>query len=75
MAAVQAIDSLPSLESYYLLHAVLGEFQLRLNQAQAAAGHFRQALRLAEIKSEQEFLEKRLQACERINSGAAEMAR
>jgi RNA polymerase sigma-70 factor (ECF subfamily) len=62
--AVQAIPDLPSLESYYLLHAVLGEFELRLNQPQAAADHFRKSLELVEIKSEHSFLKKRLQACE-----------
>lgn len=62
--AVNAIQNLHSLESYYLLHAVLGEFESRLNHAQAAAGHFRKSLQLAEIKSEQAFLAKRLQACE-----------
>ena len=62
--AVVAIQNLKSLESYYLLHAVLGEFELRLNQAQAAADHFRKSLQLAEIKSEQAFLAKRLRTCE-----------
>jgi len=62
--AVNAIQNLQSLESYYLLHAVLGEFESRLNHTRAAVGHFRKALQLAEIKSEQVFLAKRLQACE-----------
>ena len=62
--AVNVIQNLQSLESYYLLHAVLGEFESRLNHARAAAGHFRKSLQLAEIKSEQVFLAKRLQACE-----------
>jgi RNA polymerase sigma-70 factor (ECF subfamily) len=62
--AVNAIQNLQSLESYYLLHAVLGEFEARLNHAQAAAGHFRRSLQLAEIKSEQIFLAKRLLVCE-----------
>lgn len=61
--AVDAIHNLQSLESYYLLHAVLGEFESRLNHTRAAAVHFRKALQLAEIKSEQVFLTKRLQAC------------
>jgi len=69
--AVNAIQNLQSLESYYLLHAVLGEFESRLNHAQAAAGHFRKSLRLAEIKSEQAFLAKRLQACEKKSAGFA----
>jgi RNA polymerase sigma-70 factor (ECF subfamily) len=64
IAAVSAIRNLQSLDSYYLLHAVLGEFESRLNDPQAAANHFRRSLQLAEIKSEQVFLAKRLQACE-----------
>lgn len=63
--AVYAIQDLQSLGSYYLLHAVLGEFESRLNRPQAAAGHFRKSLELAEIKSEQAFLSKRLEACQR----------
>jgi RNA polymerase sigma-70 factor (ECF subfamily) len=62
--AVQAIKDLPSLESYHLLHAVLGELEFRRNRATIAAKHFQRALALAEIKSEQAFLSKRLQACE-----------
>jgi len=62
--AVNAIRNLQSLDSYYLLHAVLGDLESRLNHAQAAAAHFRKSLQLAEIKSEQAFLAKRLRACE-----------
>ena len=66
--AVEAIRNLRSLESYYLLHAVLGEFESRMNHPQAAAAHFRKSLQLAEIKSEQAFLSKRLQDCEEQSS-------
>jgi RNA polymerase sigma factor (sigma-70 family) len=62
--AVNAIDKLDKLESYYLLYAALGEFEERLNHLPAAAGHFRKALELAELKSEKAFLSRRLQACE-----------
>lgn len=62
--AVSASRNLTSLESYYLLYAVLGEFESRLHHAHAAAAHFRKSLQLAEIKSEQVFLAKRLEACE-----------
>jgi RNA polymerase sigma factor (sigma-70 family) len=62
--AVREIQDLQSLESYHLLYAVLGEFESRLNHSQAAAAHFRKSLQLAEIKSEQSFLSKRLHACE-----------
>jgi RNA polymerase sigma-70 factor (ECF subfamily) len=62
--AVHAIKNRESLDSYYLFHAVLGEFESQLNHLPAAAEHFRRALELAQIKSEQVFLAKRLQACE-----------
>ena len=64
--AVNAIPDLKSLESYYLLHAVLGDFEWQLNRLPIAAAHFQKALELAEIKSEQVFLAKRLQECGRI---------
>jgi RNA polymerase sigma-70 factor (ECF subfamily) len=64
IGAVGAIPNLRLLESYHLLHAVLGEFESRLGHARAAAGHFRKSLELAGSKSEQAFLAKRLQACE-----------
>jgi RNA polymerase sigma factor (sigma-70 family) len=64
LEALAAIRDLKKLDSYYLLYAVLGEFEARLNHAQAAARHFRKSLELAEIKAEQQFLSKRLQACE-----------
>jgi RNA polymerase sigma factor (sigma-70 family) len=62
--AVNAIQNLQSLESYHLLHAVLGEFEARLNHPRAAAAHFQKAMQLAEIKVEQAFLARRLAACE-----------
>lgn len=64
IAAVNAIQNLQSLDSYYLLHAVLGEFEARLRHLGLAAAHFQKAIQLAEIKSEREFLARRLQACE-----------
>ena len=63
--AVNAIRNLKSLGSYYLLHAVLGEFEARLNHSHAAATHFRRSLQLAGIRSEQEFLSKRIEACQK----------
>jgi RNA polymerase sigma factor (sigma-70 family) len=64
MDAVKAIEGKDKLESYYLLYAVLGEFESRLNDPLAAAGYFRKSLQLAETKSEQQFLSKRFRACE-----------
>jgi RNA polymerase sigma-70 factor (ECF subfamily) len=70
LLAVNSIIDMASLESYYLLHAVLGEFEWRLGHPQAAAAHFRKSLKLAEIKSEQVFLANRLEACEKRPSRA-----
>jgi RNA polymerase sigma-70 factor (ECF subfamily) len=64
--AVNSIPDIQSLHSYYLLHAVLGDFEARLNHPEAAAAHFKKALSLADLRSEQSFLEKRLQACEQM---------
>lgn len=63
--AVAAIQGKEKLDSYYLLYAVLGELEAQLHDPLAAAGYFRKSLQLAEIKSEQTFLLKRFQACER----------
>jgi len=63
LEAVSAIRDLEKLNSYYLLYAVLGEFEMRLNRPQAAAKQFRKSFELAETKSERAFLFKRLQLC------------
>jgi RNA polymerase sigma-70 factor (ECF subfamily) len=62
--AVAAIQNREKLDSYYLLYAVLGEFEAQLNDPLAAAGYFRKSLQLAETRSEKQFLSKRFQACE-----------
>ena len=62
--AVRAIQNLRTLESYYLFYAVLGEFESRLGHGEEAAAHFRKSLELAGIKSERDFLARRLQECE-----------
>lgn len=64
LEAVAAIENRNKLESYYLLYAVLGEFESQMKDPLAAAGYFRKSLKLAEMKSEQAFLSKRLQECE-----------
>jgi RNA polymerase sigma factor (sigma-70 family) len=64
ISAVEAIRNRAQLDSYYLLYAVLGDFETRLDNFAAAAGYFRQALELTELKSEQLFLSNRIQACE-----------
>ena len=70
--AVSAIRDVEKLNGYYLLHAVLGELEARLNCSQAAAGHFQKALALTEVKSERAFLTKRIQGCKSpIQAGPA----
>jgi predicted RNA polymerase sigma factor len=59
--AVEAIHDRQQLDCYYLLYAVLGEFEADLDHRQAAMKHFRKALELTTMKSEQLFLSKKLQ--------------
>ena len=61
--AVAAIPQRDKLENYYLLYAVLGELESRRNDPLTAAGWFRKAAQLAELKSEQEFLSRRCEEC------------
>jgi RNA polymerase sigma factor (sigma-70 family) len=66
-AGIEAVENIRQhqmLESYYLLYAVLAEFESQLNDYQAAAKHLRKALEFAELKSEQSLLSKRLRECE-----------
>ncbi len=62
--AVAAIQDRERLDSYYLLYAVLGEFEAQMNDPLAAAGYFRRSAQLAETNSERMFLSKRFRACE-----------
>ena len=64
LKAVAAIRDSRKLNSYYLLYAVLGEFEARLNHSELAAAHFRRSFELADTKSERAFLLKRMQACD-----------
>jgi RNA polymerase sigma-70 factor (ECF subfamily) len=59
--AVEAIRDRQQLNCYYLLYAVLGEFEADLDHRQAALNYFRKALELTTIQSEQMFLSKKLQ--------------
>jgi RNA polymerase sigma factor (sigma-70 family) len=63
LQAVRQGRNLNKLNSYYLLYAVLGEFEMRADNLQAAAEQFRRSFELAETKSERAFLLKRLQRC------------
>lgn len=61
LEALAEIRKRDDLKSYYLLYAVLGEFEAQLNNQSAAAEYFLKSLELTELKSEQKFLLKRLQ--------------
>ncbi|HET6888977.1 MAG TPA: sigma-70 family RNA polymerase sigma factor [Candidatus Udaeobacter sp.] len=63
LQAVRQVRNLNKLNSYYLLYAVIGEFEMRSGNLQAAAEQFRRSFELAETKSERAFLLKRLQRC------------
>jgi RNA polymerase sigma-70 factor (ECF subfamily) len=66
-AGIRAVEAIPNrrqLDSYYLTYAVLGDFEAQLERFPSAATHFRRALSLTELKSEQSFLAKRLRDCE-----------
>ncbi|MBX3744295.1 MAG: sigma factor, ECF subfamily protein [Verrucomicrobiae bacterium] len=62
--AVHRIRDRARLESYHLFHAVLGEFEARRGEREAASGHFRRAIALAPVPTERRFLERRALACE-----------
>ena len=64
LAAIDPIRKSGQLDSYYLLYAVVGEFEFREGQFNSAASHFRQAIKLTDLKSEKVFLDKRLADCE-----------
>ena len=73
-AAIEYLASIKnrdSLSSYYLHYAVLGEFELQLQNLDSAAKHFRRAIELTDLKSEQSFLSRRLQLCAPAPSKAA----
>ena len=66
-AGIEAVENIRQhqmLESYYLLYAVLAEFESQLNDYHAAAKHLRKALEFTELKSEHSLLSKRLQEYE-----------
>jgi RNA polymerase sigma-70 factor (ECF subfamily) len=69
--ALAAIQRRQSLDSYYLLHAVLAEFEAQRNNFQLAAGHLERAIGLTDVKSERAFLSKRLRDYEERNLEAA----
>ena len=65
MLAVKSLRDRKELQSYYLLYAILGEFEAQLHHPEAAAAYFRSALKQTGIASEQHLLQKRLRECEK----------
>lgn len=63
IALLETIRDQGHLDAYYLFHAVLGDFQERLGQQEAAAASFTRALQLTAVKAEQLFLTERLRSC------------
>jgi RNA polymerase sigma factor (sigma-70 family) len=63
LETVRSIRGREKLDSYYLLYAVVGEFEMRSGDLPAAAEQFRKAFELAETKAERAFLLKRLERC------------
>jgi len=59
---IQEIRNRKQLDRYYLLYAVLGEFQMTLGNFEEAAKSYRKALELTQLKSEQVFLMGKLEA-------------
>ncbi len=62
-AGIQAVEDIrdrKSLDGYYLLYAVLGEFHLSLGHFEQAATSYRKTLELTQVRSEQLFLTGRL---------------
>ena len=65
LSAVKSLRERRELQSYYLLYAILGEFEAQLHHPEAAAAYFRRALKQTGIASEQHLLQKRLRECEK----------
>ena len=65
LSALKPLRDRKELRSYYLLYAILGEFEAQLSHPEIAAGYFRRALKQTAIASEQHLLRKRLRECEK----------
>jgi len=68
LVSVTQMENTRSLEAYYLLYAVLAEFQIELGNFQAASAHLRKALDLTTLHSEQDFLRGKLEYCEKMSA-------
>ena len=72
--AVEIIHDREQLNCYYLLYAVLGEFEADLDHRQAALNYFQKALELTTIKSEQTFFTKKLRELNIAHANGARRA-
>lgn len=66
-----SIKDRAALHAYHLYHAVLGDFELQLQNFDSAAKHLQRAIELTDLKSEQAFLNARLRLCSPASSQAA----
>ncbi|MCI0706868.1 MAG: sigma-70 family RNA polymerase sigma factor [Ignavibacteriae bacterium] len=64
---IEEIRSSKRLDSYYLLYAVLGELYFEMKRYEEAATHFRRALELTSVRSEQDFLSRKLEDVTKFN--------
>jgi len=69
LKAVELIPDRATLDSYYLLHAVVAQFHFELENFDEAAKHFQRAQTLAGVRSEQEFLANRIRSCREKRAG------
>lgn len=68
LKAVEEIQNQKAIGSYYLLYAILAEFNMQLSKFPDAATNFRKALDLTTVRSEQIFLKSKLQKCEQAGT-------
>jgi RNA polymerase sigma-70 factor (ECF subfamily) len=64
LKALEPVRQRGELKSYYLLYAVLADFEERQANFTEAADLFRRSRDLTDLQSERSFLSKRIQACE-----------
>ena len=64
LRTVEEIKVRSPIESYYLLHAIMGEFNVQLGNLEPALRQLREALELTSVHSEKTFLEKKIRFCE-----------
>jgi RNA polymerase sigma factor (sigma-70 family) len=72
-AGLEALDRISrrgELQAYYLLFSVRGELEARLGRFDSATAHFRRALALTSMTSEQAFLARRIRECDAARAPA-----